>query len=88
MKKHTTWQDRYQVGYSLSGYYPDDYSVNAILILLPGRPVLDPDSAGVWAGMSTETAKLFILGPRYHLTAPSPMLISLQKRQEAETRLR
>ena len=88
MKKHTTWQDRYRVGYSLSGYYPADYSVNAILILLPGCPVLDPDSAGVLAGMSTETAKLFIFGLRYHLTAPSPMLISLQKLQKAETRLR
>ena len=61
MKKHTTWQNRYRVGYSLSGYYPDDYSVNAILILLPGCPVLAPDSAGVLAWMSPETAKLFIL---------------------------
>ena len=75
MKKHTTWQDCRQVGYSLSGCYPDDYSVNAILILLPGCPVLDYDSVGVLAWVSPETARLSSFGLGSYLTALSPMLI-------------
>ena len=45
MKKHTTWQDYYQVKYLLLDYYTVDYSVNAILILPPGCPILATDFA-------------------------------------------
>ena len=58
MKKHTTWQDCYQVRYSISGCFSDNYSVNAILILPPGYPVLNSDSADGLAGASPETARL------------------------------
>lgn len=55
MKKRTTWQDYYQVKYLLLNYYPEDYSVNAILILPPGCPILAPDSADDLSGTSPKT---------------------------------
>ena len=64
MKKHTTWQDYYQVKYLLLNYYPEDYSVNAILILLPGCPILATDSADDMSGTSQKTARLSNLGAR------------------------
>ena len=64
MKKHTTWQDCYQVGYSLSGCYPDDYSVNAILILLPGCPIWATDSADDLSETSPKTTRLSSIEPR------------------------
>ena len=69
MKKHTTWQDCYQVGYSLSGCYLDNYGLNAILILLPGCLVLNSDSADGLTEMSQETARLPIwdLDPTWQL---------------------
>ena len=64
MKKHTTWQDYYQVKYLLLNYYPEDYSVNDILILPPGCPILAPDSADDMSGTSQKTARLSNLGAR------------------------
>ena len=64
MKKDTTWQDYYQVKYLLLDYYTVDYSVNAILILLPGCPVLSPDFADDLSGTSPKTARLSNLGAR------------------------
>ena len=83
MKKHTTWQDCCQVGCSLSGCYPDDYSVNAILILLPGCPVLNCESADVLVWVSPGTARLSSFGPRFHLTASSTYVRSLRGCQES-----
>ena len=64
MKKHTTWQDYYQVKYLLLNYYPEDYSVNAILILPPGCPILAKDSADDMSGTSPKTARLSNFGDR------------------------
>ena len=64
MKKHTTWQDYYQVKYLLLNYYTEDYSANAILILPPGCPILATDSADDLPWMSPKTTKLSNLGAR------------------------
>ena len=64
MKKHTTWQDYYQVKYLLLDYYPEDYIVCDILILPPGCPILATDSADDMSGTSPKTARLSNLGAR------------------------
>ena len=64
MKKPTTWQDYYQVKYLLLNYYPEDYIVCDILILLPGCPIWATDSADDLSETSPKTTRLSSIEPR------------------------